>query len=261
MMKRYRPEELFEVNKNFNPQIVDVGGSVAIVIDNFYKNPHDIRNFILNTPVPIWKNTPDGLNWIEYYDCRHQIFHATAAPWAEPLCSVINSYFTDKFDSNPFIPFITNVFQWIIDQPKNSIGNRVHADGKTLLYDNEGVELDQPIFEGTIGSNIYFNTPDECHGGTAFYKSKMFDSNHMLGHESDYIKYLEGGSVHRGETGAQYYDTEWEKFWWIQKIIPMTFNRCVMYDGGLFHGAYHVDNNFKNFPRLGQTCFISTGPR
>ena len=29
-------------------------------------------------------------------------------------------------------------------------------------------------------------------------------------------------------------------------------------DGGLFHGAYHVDNNFKKFPRLGQAVFTKT---
>ena len=34
----------------------------------------------------------------------------------------------------------------------------------------------------------------------------------------------------------------------------------MMYDGGLFHGAYHVDNNFKKFPRLGQAVFTKINP-
>ena len=75
-------------------------------------------------------------------------------------------------------------------------------------------------------------------------------------YEREYSEYLEGGAVNRGETGAIYYDTEWEDFWSIQKILPMKFNRCIMYEGHLFHGAYHVDNNFKEYPRLGQACFI-----
>ena len=256
-MLRYRPKELFEVNEELKVKIVDVGhGSKALIIDNFYKNPYDIRDLILNSPVPIWKNTPDSLNWKEYYDCRHQLFHADSAPYAEALFQLIHHYYTDMFDPLPLLPFITNVFQWIIDQPKNSNGNRVHADGLLEVYDNEGKELDNIIYEGTMGTNIFFNTPDECHGGTAIYESKLFQSNSIKGHEKEYADYLEGGPVHRGETGAQYYDTEWENFWSIQKILPMAFNRCVMYEGHLFHGAYHVDNNFKEYPRLGQACFI-----
>ncbi len=258
-MLRYKSEELFEVNEDLRAQVIDVGqGSKALIIDDFYKNPYYIRELILTTPVPMWKNTPDGLNWKEYYDCRHQLFHAEPAPYVHALFKVIHQYYTDQVDPNPFLPFITNVFQWIIDQPKNSIGNRVHADGGLEVYDKEGKELDHIISEGTMGCNIFFNTPDECHGGTAIYESKLFQSNSILGHEKDYVDYMEGGPVHRGETGAQYYDTEWEKFWSIQEILPMAFNRCIMYEGHLFHGAYHVDNNFKNYPRLGQTCFINT---
>lgn len=258
-MLRYKPEELFEVNETLKVQIVDIDqGSRALIIDDFYKNPYHIRELILASPVPIWKNTPDGLNWKEYFDCRHQLFHGCQMPYIEALIQMIQEYYTDQVDTNTFLPFITNVFQWIIDQPKNSIGNRVHADGGLEVYDKEGKELDHIISEGTMGCNIFFNTPDECHGGTAIYESKIFQSNSLIGHEKDYVDYMEGGPVHRGETGAQYYDTEWEKFWSIQEILPMAFNRCIMYEGHLFHGAYHVDNNFKNYPRLGQACFINT---
>ena len=257
-MQRYRPDELFEVNENLKVRAVDIGdGAKAIIIDNFYKNPYDIRNLILNSPAPIWKNTPDGLNWKEYYDCRHQLFYIDQLPFVIALFKLTEYYFTNKFDPNPFgYGFVTNVFQWIKDQPKNSVGNRVHADGLLEAHDEEGHIKDDIKYNDTIATNVFFNTPDECHGGTALYKSKIFNSNSIKNYEREYTEYLEGGAVNRGETGAIYYDTEWENFWTIQKILPMKFNRCVMYEGHLFHGAYHVDNNFKEYPRLGQACFI-----
>ena len=40
-------------------------------------------------------------------------------------------------------------FQWIVDQPKNSVGNRVHADGRIELFDKEGKELERADYEGS----------------------------------------------------------------------------------------------------------------
>ena len=107
-MLRYIPEELFEVNEELRVQIVDIDqASKALIIDDFYKNPYHIRELILATPVPIWKNTPDGLNWKEYYDCRHQLFHAPAMPYVNTLIQIIQEYYTDQVDTYPFLPFIT----------------------------------------------------------------------------------------------------------------------------------------------------------
>ena len=126
-MMRYIPEELFEVNRDLKIKIIDLGnGDKALSIDNFYKNPYDIRNLILNSPVPMWKNTPDGLNWKEYYDCRHQLGH-NISPFSNAMYELISHFFQKEYLTLPYA-FISNVFQWIIDQPKNSIGNRVHAD-------------------------------------------------------------------------------------------------------------------------------------
>ena len=64
-MLRYRPTELLAVDEeNFEVEIVDIDAThKAVIIDNFYKNPYEIREFILSTPVPIWINTHDGLNY------------------------------------------------------------------------------------------------------------------------------------------------------------------------------------------------------
>ena len=49
-MKRFKPWELFEVNKELSIQKVRVDGSLILIIDNFYVKPELIRNFILETP-------------------------------------------------------------------------------------------------------------------------------------------------------------------------------------------------------------------
>ena len=86
-MKKFRPSELFEVNEELSIKKIRLEDDLILMIDNFYKNPDDIRKFILDTPAPIWKNTPDSLNFKQYYDCRHNMSCWDDLPFVAPLSS------------------------------------------------------------------------------------------------------------------------------------------------------------------------------
>ena len=232
-MKKFKPSELFAVNEELNIKKIKLDDDdLILMIDDFYKNPDDIREFILNTPAPIWKNTPDSLNFKQYYDCRHNMSCWDTFPFVLPLSNIMSYYYDFILNKERQIYFITNVFQWIENQPNEAVGNRVHTDGHR-----------------EFASNVYFNKGSECNGGTAIYRSKHTDSIRLEEGE-EWIGEIEDGSC--------YYDKNWTNDWTLELVIPMKYNRCVMHPGYLYHGAYHTDNAFKDFPRIAQICFIES---
>lgn len=67
MIIPYIPEQVFETHSDF--KIVSFEDDV-LVVDDWYKNFADIKNIILNTPVPRWKWSEKGRNFVDYFDCR-----------------------------------------------------------------------------------------------------------------------------------------------------------------------------------------------
>ena len=68
----FRPEEAFEVNLDLEIEILTIEGTTnqVVVADNFYKKPDMVRQIILNSPYPIWKDQPDTKNFKDYYDSK-----------------------------------------------------------------------------------------------------------------------------------------------------------------------------------------------
>tara|TARA_B100001964_G_scaffold118061_1_gene131522 strand:- start:5044 stop:5781 length:738 start_codon:yes stop_codon:yes gene_type:complete len=237
-MKRFKPWELFEINKELSIQKVRIDEFLILIIDNFYVDPTSIRNYILEAPLPIWKYTDSTLNFKQYYDCRHIISFYKNPPYVDALDNIISHYYNFILKKNKNYSFITNVFQWKDDQPAMTVGNRTHTDGLNV-----------------VANNIFLNLEEECSGGTAIYRSKLSNSCDVRQTEN-WEEYADNYNIH--EDGSVYYDISWPDHWFIETIIPMKFNRCIIYPGYLFHGAYHTDNNFKNYPRVGQTCFLES---
>ena len=50
--------------------------------------------------------------------------------------------------------------------------------------------------------------------------------------------------------------TQWEDNFLLEHVVSMQYNRCIVHPGRLYHGAYHIDNSFKDFPRISQITFI-----
>ena len=75
---------------------------------------------------------------------------------------------------------------------------------------------------------VYLNKPDECNGGTDFYK---FVEDHPYGNGYNMKK-----------------DIKWTS--------EMKYNRMVLYEGRHTHGAILNRSMFKEYPRLAQVFFM-----
>jgi hypothetical protein len=149
----FRPDEAFAVNSDLEIEILTIEGTdnQVVIADNFYQNPEIVRNIILNSPYPIWKDQPETGNFIDYYDCRQSI----NLPYegVQHVVMEISRQFLNITPHRPEPIFNSNVFKLITEQSANA-QPFPHDDG--IL----------------IAALVMLNTEEECSGGTAFYRAK-----------------------------------------------------------------------------------------
>jgi hypothetical protein len=234
----FRPEEAFAVNNEIDIEIVTIEGTdnQVVIADDFYKNPDTVRQIILNTPYPIWKDQPDTRNFIDYYDCRQSLNLTYIAP--QLAVKQIAEQFLHIAVNAPAQTFNTNLFKLLTEQPANS-QPYPHDDGNLLA------------------ALVMLNTEAECSGGTAFYRCKSPRLDRMPAdperHREVHERIFSGDNY---ETGSHYFMENYEKYWEVLGVVPMKFNRMLVYPGVFFHGAWHEQNAFSDCYRINQVMFI-----
>ncbi|MEQ8195395.1 MAG: DUF6445 family protein [Rhodospirillales bacterium] len=235
----YKPEEVFTLNKNLEPNVFLLGdsGNAVVTIDNFYEHPETIREIILNTPYPIWKHNERSRNFIDYYDCRQFL----SLPMQKPA-QIVQQIARDIFGvviPHIDIEFITNLFKLAADQPP---GSQPHPHDDGLRF----------------ASLITFNTDEECSGGTAFYRRKNPPYDHMPPTKAAYDEAEKRVYTPdmEWEDGTHYFCTTYRDHWDVIDVVPAKFNRLLIYPGIYFHGAWHEQNAFKDYYRVNQVMFF-----
>ncbi len=150
MIIPFVPEELFQPSAD--PQVRFDDG--VLIVDNWYEDFAGVKQVLGNMPVPRWKWSPDGRNFVDYYDCR------------------------------PSIPG-----HWVTDRAFNGV-NRVLSYIRTFFRDGDPLRLMNHLYEFNYFRNIKRDVPntrqhhphtdfrynclvyvDEiCSGGTALYE-------------------------------------------------------------------------------------------
>lgn len=240
-MRFYKPEDLFRVTTELEIEVVEIDGARIVLVDHFYQTPDLIRQLILETPAPIWKTTPGGKNFVDYHDCRHQTQVDEAFMEAQKAISVIAKKYLRTEILQPIQIFNTNYFQLIHPQPANTVPVP-HEDGHCLA------------------ALVSFNTPQECRGGTGFYSCKFNQvanvSRLSILEHAALFEWIAANGLF--ETGDDYFLHDWQDYWELVYLAEMQYNRLIMYNGPIFHGAYHVDNQFMDYPRINHMMFFDT---
>lgn len=210
---------LFEVNKNLEIKIKQVENSKVVVIDNFYKNPDMVRELILKAPASTWKK------FVRNYPDIRQNFNIDMSPLQQAVSNISEKLF--KVTLLDDIPFISNIF-YQKGLPPGGF-SAPHAD---INY---------------LAALIYLNTPEECFGGTAFYRNRKTG-----------LAYSRYTSADSPVLNKNEFLTESNEDWEFIDLIEMRYNRFVLYRGNIFHNAYIKKEWFINFPRIVQVGFFST---
>jgi hypothetical protein len=212
-------KKIFAVNKNLDIQIKKVGDDKVIVVDNFYKDPEAVRHLILNSPSTTWKNIVNNLPG------ARTIFGLNTTILRDVSSTISEKHFnTQVFDLNFFI---SNLY--------------------IQTYKPAGINCKPHTDTSHLAGLIYLNTPEECHGGTAFYKSKHTNSQYNT-------------SRPPYETMVPYTETltESDENWELIDIVEMKYNRYLLYPGSIYHSPYIKKEWFTDYYRINQTFFFST---
>ncbi|MGY9003020.1 MAG: DUF6445 family protein [Rhodospirillales bacterium] len=192
---------------------------------------------VLSTPYQIQKTDENSRNFKDYYDCRHfiDVPFTHAQLMVQALARKILHININTHEVN----LITNLFKLASEQPANS---QPHPHDDWLR----------------VAAIVTLNTPEECSGGTAFYRKRNLGREFMPTTLANYDKVSdEVYSVNEAwEDGNSYFNDQYEKDWEILDILPMLFNQIVIYPGFYFYGTWHEHNAFKYYYRINQVMFF-----
>lgn len=110
-----------------------------------------------------------------------------------------------------------------------------------------------------FASVLYLNPPEQCSGGTAFWRHKELGIDRLP---------TRGELANKGINSDSYYsmiDQEWKKLeaWEQTHFIPMSWNRFITYPTCFFHSRYPFEA-FGTSPKDGRLiwiCFYDIGEK
>lgn len=214
MKRQIKYKKLFEDLKIRKPSCG------LIVIDNFYENPHETRNYILTQDFKVRGNYP-GQRTISYAN--------------QHLKDIIQEYIT---------PFAGKIIEFPMPDETNKNNNNIYngAFQYTTSRDRSWIHMDG--FNNWAG--VLYMTPNApLSSGTGFYK---FNDGTFC--EKDQI-ILDN----KKETDNFSQDlTKWEQ---VDKVGNI-FNRLILFDSKRFHMSMDYFGDSKENGRLFQVFFFST---
>lgn len=237
---------MFELSKELDIKVAsDIGPNKknAIVIDNFYANPDEVRNLCLQSKQITSEDNPGLISNLP----GNRIFIETEE--------------VSKKLKNLFLMICSDFYLWqrpFDDRAFNSNWNMIGfmcnvINDSTLLKNPSGITphqdsypADNQISKVQFGSVIYLNTPEECAGGTNIYS---FDGRTTLSYGSD-IEQQCGKSFDDINSSLKKYP------WKVEHEFEMIYNRCILYEADILHGQNVDLGMFVEYDRINQTLFM-----
>jgi hypothetical protein len=199
---------MFQINEDLKVKIINIEEKIFFVIDNFYKDPDQVREYAINSKKykdedllagAIGKRVCEDDLRLSYYMkdvfeelCKHPKWHI----------EFDKDHHEYKWSGMRFMVNVTN-------------NSEIIKDGRSNIE-----HLDGPLNKWACV--VYLNTPEECEGGTDFYRwNGDYNSRPILEYTAE-----------------------------------MTYNRAILYDANMVHGAVLRPGMFVNCDRLVQVMFM-----
>tara|TARA_B100000900_G_C20597126_1_gene723896 strand:- start:3081 stop:3734 length:654 start_codon:yes stop_codon:yes gene_type:complete len=199
MTRPFIDSNLFEINDDLKPELINLGPYRYLSIDNFYKNAEDIYSLFQTSWVQNWKVNEHGKNFHEYYDCRLSFPNRKYGLKNKDKTMLFLKSIL-RLENHSYFQISSNIFSWILPPTSN------------FQF--------QPHQDNSINILVYLDKINS--GGTALYEGKPT----ILQDESLDIKY------DKQKDNLKYH------------VIPSKFNRCVIFDGQIYHGG-HIEDHSK----------------
>lgn len=235
-MKKFTDDlSLFETNDFSNMNIIEFvdGDKVSNIywMDDFYKRPYDVYDYLTSVEPPLWKVTKEwktdkkSRNTIDFEDRRHMMQH----PGMENLMRSLGEIcFQEANDTD----IVTNFTRF----------------SKTKLCESH---YWWPHHDSGYNGICYLSRYDEI--GTNLYKPRFIDRPDILP--------LDENNTDRDEHGRPW---EPKSYWEVVLRLRSKFNRFVMFEGSYYYHSmnltgenYFADHWSNAEYRINQVFFLS----
>jgi len=227
MINIINEQDVFAINSDCEIKVEYYDTVPCVIVDNFYKNPDLVRQLALSIPPTANKRIRCGnpalrINAFYDLDSMSGIYdQLLRTNWPNVFNSVHHQAIHLSFQQ---ATFMVNVMK-SIDLPPMA----PHVDNPSDV---------------NFASTIYLNTPDECAGGTSFYKFNGSTSNRSGHIDKEKTKIID------------HYLTDSVGDWEMIGMAEMVYNRMVLYNQNALHTAYIKPDMFVDTYRINQQFFI-----
>ena len=191
----------------------------VFIVDDFYKYPDEIRDYALSCELKKDKKYCGGLVGKRVVEDRSDMIQNLEPVFSE-LCQH-KEWYNLEYDDAEFKQKWSEMKFMVNHTTHEDINERFNKD--IFIYTHHKDEINTKW-----AGLVYLNKPEECDGGTDFYK---FIEDHPYG---------SGYNIKK--------DIKWTS--------EMKYNRMVLYEARHTHGATLNRSMFKEYPRLAQVFFM-----
>ena len=239
---------MFELNKEFDITVVSEIGREnrnALILDNFYKDPDEVRQYCIDSPKSSDPDLIAGLPGWRVFEEDYRVKENL-----KPLFDQLKKHPIWKHEGSDLV--------WEKNWDKSGFMCNV-MNSKTM--DIGGGIPHQDSFDIQFGSVIYLNTPEECQGGTRLYS--YFDTQSFP--RPDMLASLENNVDMAGHQFNELSKNRWIRNWvdvdplspWkVELEFEMVYNRCILYEADLLHSQWYSEGMFTDHDRIAQVLFM-----
>ena len=223
---------IFELNSLTTHSVEEIGFSATKIVSvrNFYKNPGAVRDLVLRSPITRSKRIVK-----DYPSFGRVKMDLETDLFSNYIHKLIDEIYNVRMPTKEFLPFMANI---LLDNEKVNAGTCV-----------------KPHFDlgADFAAVLYLNLPDECAGGTGFYRHKSSSLEIAPSSDEIFSKKLTFGEYKKESPFFSKSDGNWE----LIHLAEMEYNKPVIYPARLFHSVYMLANDFKRNERINQVFFMS----
>jgi len=250
---------MFEVNEKMKIEVITgIKGRSVVVIDDFYKNPDEIRELVLslehNDSSELTGGLPGARGVLDTPEVKERLYDVYLTLCANYFGDFDEDKFSKNWDKQIFMSNLLND-DTLREKP---LGIIPHQD----YYPNQ----QESSFQ--FGAVVYLNTDDECAGGTKLYShfgrisipedyqpEWLADREQIENGEGVYpgglvepdFEYIKS-KIDDTQLGNNPYACEYK--------AEMKYNRMVLYQADVLHGQDADLGMFTEYNRINQVLFM-----
>lgn len=230
-MKPFLLDQLFRLNQKLAPpKSASVGEVPLVLIEDVLQDPQGVRETIGRAPATNWGYPEGTRNFVDYYDCR--LRYPVFPPFG--LIGLAQHAIEARFNVAVSPQESAVDVNWLM-QISTKPANYACPHHDALLPGKR-----------TFTCLVYLNSPGECSGGTAFFRFRKTQS--LV--EDEAFKTALRLDERLQKNVLDYWPRDPDVYWENLGAISMVTGRMLIFPGQYFHGAYHPEDSFFDFPRL-----------